>query len=115
MRKQLAAGTVIFLLLGGAALAQTVRMPAPEPASPMLLIKHDGDHGHGRKLGHFKHQADDDENEDGHRGRGRSANQPYRYSPPAPGYYDPSPYYPPPGYGSSYPPPAYYDYYGRPY
>src|SRR5713226_6877116 len=83
MLKQLAAGTAIFLLLGGAALAQTISMPVPERAPGLLLVKHDGEHGRGRKLGHFKHQAEDDENEDGHRGRGRSANQPYRYSPPS--------------------------------
>ena len=115
MLKQLAFGMAISVLFGGAALAQTASIPVPERALGLLLVKHDGEHGRGRKLGHFKHEADDDENEDGHRGRGRSANQPYGYSPPSPGYYAPSPYYAPPGYGSSYPPPTYYDYYGRPY
>ena len=103
----LAAGIV----LAGSAGAQPLRVPTPDPGAAVLLVKHDKDeHGHGRKLGHYKHawQGDDedqDEDEDGDRGR--------RWSSAPPGFYAPDWYYAPPPYYAA-PPPPYSDY-GWPY
>src|SRR5438552_887524 len=99
--------------VGGAAMAQTVRPPIlPDPAGP-VLVKHDkGEHGRGRKLGHYKHR-DRDEDEDGDRAR-RSSTRSSRSS-TAPAWENPSSsrYYR--GYGNSYPT-APYDYaYPAPY
>src|SRR5437588_13122718 len=101
MLKEIAFGIAAGLLFAGPAIAQTVRLPVPEQGSPLLLVKHDKEeHGNGRKLGHFKHQTQDDEDQDEHRNRRRSTSTPYGSQPR---YYVPSPYYGPPGYGSSYP------------
>jgi len=72
-----------------------------------LLVKHDKDNGHGRKLGHYKHHRDDDWRWSSSR-RGSYARD-WPYATPR--------LYGAPGYGSSMPP-AYYappTYYGMPY
>jgi hypothetical protein len=111
MSRTLALAIAIATLSGSAALAQTIRAPLSDQPTATWLVKHDkddnGDNGHGRKLGHFKHRGGDDGDDDedgGRRSSSRSrANSPWNN-------YAPSPYYgAPPGYGTSYPPP-YYDY-----
>ncbi len=104
MLKAIAAGVAIAVGFGGAVVAQPARAPIPADPVGAVLVKHDKeDNGHGRKLGHFKQRDNDDENDDGDRGRRSSARSRTN------NYY--APYYNgPPGYGTSYPPP-YYDYY----
>jgi len=110
MLKVIAAGVAIAVGFGGAAMAQTARIPVPADPVGVLLVKHDKeDNGRGRKLGHYKHRGGD-ENDDEDRGRRSSARS--RTNSPASNYY--VPYNGPPGYGSSYPAP-YYDYYQPPY
>jgi len=112
MLKAIAAGVAIAVGFGGAAMAQTARIPVPADPVGGLLVKHDKeDNGHGRKLGHYKQRRGDRENDDEDRGRRSSARS--RANSPASNYYGRY-YNSPPGYGSSYPAP-YYDYYQPPY
>jgi hypothetical protein len=111
MLKAIAAGVAIAVGFGGAAMAQTARIPVPADPAGVLLVKHDKeDNGRGRKLGHYKHRGGD-ENDD--EGRGRRSSARSRTNSPTSNYYAPY-YYGPPGYGSSYPAP-YHDYYQPPY
>ncbi len=112
MLKAIAAGVAIAVGFGGAAMAQTARIPLPADPVGAVLVKHDKeDNGRGRKLGHYKQRGGGDENDDEDRGRRSSARS--RTNSPASNYYAPY-YYGPPGYGNSYPAP-YYDYYQPPY
>lgn len=101
MLKAIVLGIAAAGLLAGPALAQAVRPPAAAPAGPLVLVKKDkgendeGENGHGRKLGHYKHGN----------GNNWSAVPPGAYGPGW--YYVPPTYYVPPGYGSSVPPPYY--------
>src|SRR5437016_1508423 len=100
MLKEVGLAIVLGGLLAGPAVAQTVRVPLSDRATPALLVKHDGKHDNGRHLGWYKHRGQDadanDDNNDNRRRRNRSTTTPYRYAPPG--------YYTPPAYGSSYPP-----------
>lgn len=99
MLQAIAFGLAAGIVLAGTALAQPLPLPAPNAGPPVLLVKHDKDkHGHGRKLGHYKHRRYDDRDD----ARRWSSSRGGSYWPDAsPRYYDP------PGYGSSLPP-AYY-------
>ena len=108
MLKAIALGLAAGIVLAGPALAQPLPRPAIDAGQPILLVKHDKDkHGHGRKLGHYKHRGHDDD-DDGYRARRWSSSRGGTYrSYTSPRYYDP------PGYGSSLPPvyfapPAYF-------
>src|SRR3954462_7692557 len=107
MLKAIALGIAAGVVLSVSALAQPLRLPIPDVRPGALIVKHDKDkHGHGKKLGHYKHR-------DGNDG-GWSASRRGQYlsdwSYATPRYHDA------PGYGSSLPP-AYYmppAYYGPP-
>lgn len=107
MLKAIVLGLAARIVLAGPALAQPLPLPALDAGPPALLVKHDKDkHGHGRKLGHYKHRGHDDD-----RAQRWSSSRGGDYWP-----YASPPYYGPPGYGSSLPP-AYYAppaYYGPP-
>lgn len=106
MLRVIALGTAAVIGLATSAFALPLRPAAPEAGASVLLVKKDkGEHGRGRKLGHFKQHGDDDEgDDDGNDGWSSSRT----YYAPVPVY--PPAYYEPPAYGNSLPPP----YYGPP-
>ena len=108
MLKVLVLGLAAGMVLAGSAIAQPLPPRSIETGLQPLLIKHDKDNGHGRKLGHYKHHGDDDWRWSSSRRGSYARDWPYSTSPR---------FYGAPGYGSSLPP-AYYappGYYGLPY
>jgi len=107
MLKVLALGLAAGVMLAGSAMAQPLPPRPIESGLQPLLVKHDKDNGHGRKLGHYKHHGDDNWRWSASR-RGSYARDWPNATPR---------FYGAPGYGSSLPP-AYYAppaYYGLPY
>ena len=107
MLKVIALGIAAAVGLSASAFALPLRPTAPEAGAPVLLVKNDkGEHGNGRKLGHFKHHGDDEEGDDN---GSYSWSSSRTYYVPVP-VYPPAYYEPPAYYGNSLPPP----YYGPP-
>ena len=103
MLKAIVFGMAAGLVLAGSALARPLPLPMPEQEPAALLVKHDKDKdGPGRKLGHYKHRGDRDDDD------WRRSSTSRTVIVPVPVY--PRSYYDPPGYGSSLPP----VYYGPP-
>ena len=104
MLKAIVIGIAAAAVLAGPALAQTIRPPLPAPGGVApLLVKHDKDeHGHGKKLGHYKQRWKGDDDDERWSSGSRTYIVPVPVYPPA--------YYGGPGYGSSVPP-----YYAPPY
>jgi len=99
IRTALAAGVAIGVGVGGAALAQSLRVPAIPQAGRALLVDHDKDK---RQHGKNKHREQEDDSEDEDRGRGRRSLIPgaWRDYPLPPTYYSP----PPASYSTPYAP-----------
>src|SRR5258708_4640621 len=88
MRTALAAGVAIGMGLGGAAMAQNVRMtPMPEPGRLLLVDHHAGNPHHG-KMKHREPAYDGEDVEGG--GRSFAGGWGLYYVPP-PNYYSPPP------------------------
>jgi hypothetical protein len=100
------AAAALAIGLAAPGVAQTLRAPAlPEPGAVVLIDHDEGEHGHGRKLGHFKrHGADEDEDQD-EDGAARRSTSRSRSRSTAPQWSNPAPYTAPPGYGYAYPTP----------
>src|SRR5229473_3047375 len=80
IRTAVAAGVAIGIGLGGAAMAQSLRMPSMPHAATSLLVDHKDKHQHGKNK--HREQEDDSDDEDQGRGRRSSAPGPWRdYAP----------------------------------
>jgi hypothetical protein len=105
IRTAVVAGMAIGVGLGGAAMAQSLRLPPIPQTARALLVDHDDDkHQHGKN----KHREREDDGDDEDRGRGRRALVPgsWRdYPPPPTYYYSPQPF----SYATPYVPYAPYE------